>query len=180
MSDPQGAGSGAAGSGASGSGTGTRSGSGSGSVVGSGADLAAGWVTVPAGWRSLPDLVVPVAAQAAAAKVRVEGREGYGDPASGCFALLQRVSAPAVGFSEGQANAALLRALGTSGFTAGPVSQAELPFVGRGVQGRIRSTTRQAGDRIAVLSLACFYNDREPERCRPVCDAMLDSAGARR
>jgi hypothetical protein len=75
---------------------------------------------------------------------------------------------------------AIMRQLQGAEYTAGPIA-AELPFVGHGVQGRMRVATEPAAeDRIAVLSVACFYNDREPERCRPTCDAMLDSAGARR
>ncbi len=134
-------------------------------------------VTIPAGWRPLAELAGALPAQASGAKVVLESRQGWGDPAQGCFALLQRVSAPARGFHLGRAQAALLQALQATGFTAGP-NAAELPFVGHGVQGRMRSTTQpEAQDRIAVVSLACFYNGREPDRCRPTCDAMLDSVG---
>jgi hypothetical protein len=134
-------------------------------------------VTIPAGWRPLAELAGSIPAQASGAQVVVESRQGWGDPAQGCFALLQRVSAPARGFHLGRTQAALLQAMQATGFTAGP-NAAQLPFVGRGVQGRMRSSTQpQAEDRIAVVSLACFYNDREPDRCRPTCDAMLDSVG---
>jgi hypothetical protein len=138
------------------------------------------WAAVPAGWRELGELEVEGRARKRDDQVWVESRRAYGDLASGCFALLQRASAPARGFNLGRMQAALMQALQAAGFTAGPNS-AELPFLGRGVQGRVRSTTAPAeGGRIAVLSLACFYNGREPERCRPMCDAMLDSAGTGR
>ncbi len=137
-------------------------------------------VTIPAGWRPLAELAGALPAHASGAQVVVESRQGWGDPAQGCFALLQRVSAPARGFHLGRAQAALLQALQATGFTAGP-NAAELAFVGHGVQGRMRSTTQpEAQDRIAVVSLACFYNGREPDRCRPTCDAMLDSVGTGR
>ncbi len=137
-------------------------------------------MTIPAGWRPLAELAGALPTKANGAQVVLESRQGWGDPAQGCFALLQRVSAPARGFHLGRAQAALLQALQATGFTAGPNS-AELPFVGHGVQGRMRSTTQpEAQDRIAVVSLACFYNGREPDRCRPTCDAMLDSVGTGR
>ena len=139
-----------------------------------GQDQGAEWVTVPAGWRMLAELAV----ESRAAGVRVESRRIYGDPAGGCFALLQRATAPAKGFNERHAQAELLAGLQAAGFKGGPNS-GDMPFSGRGVQGRLRATATPVGeDRIAVLSAACFYNDREPERCRPMCDAMLDSAGA--
>jgi hypothetical protein len=137
-------------------------------------------VAVPAGWRALGELEVEGRVRTREDPVWVEWRRAYGDAARGCFALLQRASAPALGFHLGRMQAALMQALQAAGFTAGP-SAAELPFLGRGVQGRVRSTTAPAqGGRIAVLSLACFYNGREPDRCRPTCDAMLDSAGTGR
>lgn len=137
---------------------------------------------MPAGWRPLAELAPAPETPAEPSKngVRIESRSAYGDPASGCFALLQRLSAPARGFDEARAREAVMRQLQGAEYTAGPVAE-ELPFVGHGVQGRMRTATEPAAeDRIAVLSAACFYNDREPERCRPMCDAMLDSAGARR
>lgn len=137
------------------------------------------WVTVPAGWRPLGELAVGAPARSDAG-VRVESRRLYGQPADGCFAVLQRASVRARGFSEDGAQTTMVRALQVAGFTAGP-SAAQLPFAGRGVQGRVRSVVTPAGaDRIAILSAACFYNGREPDRCRPMCDAMLDSAGTGR
>jgi hypothetical protein len=134
---------------------------------------------VPAGWRAMGELAVDGPARPRA-DVRVEWRRLHGDAAAGCFAVLQRASGSVRGFSEEGAQAALMRALQGAGFTAGP-NAADLRFAGRGVQGRIRSTVAPAGGaRIAVLSVACFYNDREPDRCRPMCDAMLDSAGTGR
>ncbi len=175
-------------------GTGTETGSGNGSGAGSGsmAGAAAGaavaearrgeeaeGVTIPAGWRPLAELAGAIPT-ARGAPVVVEARKGWGDPAHGCFALMQRVSAPAKGFHLGRTQAALLQAMQATGFTAGP-NAVELPFVGRGVQGRMRSSTLpEAQDRIAVVSLACFYNGREPDRCQPMCDAMLDSVGTGR
>jgi hypothetical protein len=143
------------------------------------ADREAEWVRVPAGWRPLAELAAAPGGEPRK-DVRVESRSAYGDPASGCFAVLQRLSVPARGFDAGHARQAVMRQLQAVEYTAGPMAE-ELPFVGHGVQGRMRMATEAAAeDRIAVLSAACFYNDREPERCRPMCDAMLDSAGARR
>jgi hypothetical protein len=149
--------------------------------AGAARDPAVEWVTVPSGWRPLAELASDGSGQAGS-EVRVEARRAHGDLARGCFALLQRATAPARGFDPRRATQSFIRELERVGFTAGPSGAgAEVPFVGRGVQGRMRATTApDANDRIAVLSVACFYNDREPDRCRPTCDAMLDSAGGKR
>jgi len=159
-----------------GTGTGSRADAGPAS-----ADTAAQWITVPTGWRPLADLVIEPPAAPPESAVRVESRSAHGDPAAGCFVLVQRLSVPAKGFDQGRAMAALLEQLKGAGWTAGPASDGELPFLGPGLQGRLRARVDpEAGDRTVVLSVACFYNDREPDRCRPTCEAILDSAGVRR
>lgn len=150
---------------------------GTGMAAGAAPIAGAEWIAVPSGWRPLPGMVPE--GQAGSGAVQVESRQGVGDPALGCFALLQRVSAPVRGFDGERAYAAVVRELETAGFTAGPAG-AQMPFQGRGVRGRVRTIIAgRTADRVTVLSAACFYNDREPDRCRPMCDAMLDSAGVR-
>lgn len=154
---------------------------------GAAAGTEAGWAAVPSGWRTLAELAPEGSAPPADAPVRVEERRAYGDPALGCFALLQRATAPAKGFDERRVAEAFAAELRTAGFLQGQgqgpgpgpgPAGAGLSFEGRGVRGQMRfSTAADAGGRIAVRSVACFYNDREPERCRPACDTLLDSTG---
>lgn len=128
----------------------------------------------------MAELVPAGQARAGEGAVRADPPRAYGDPASGCFALLQRVSAPVVGFDQARAIERLVRDLQAAGFQAGP-GASELPFAGHGFEGRMRVVAApDGGDRIALRSAACFYNGREPDRCRAACQAMLDSAGATR
>jgi hypothetical protein len=129
-------------------------------------------VTVPATWRELPELLRPPGSADAA--IRVVIRRAHGDPALGCFSLLQRISAPAK-TDLPAALAAVLPALTGHGFDVA-LEGAVTGFTGNGVRGRIAVASAPGGrGRIAVLSAACFYNDRAPDRCRPACDALLAS-----
>jgi len=141
---------------------------------------AAEWVAVPSDWRPLAELAPAPAAPESPARVSVGSRRAYGDPARGCYALVQEVTAASRGFDERRAMEALGRDLAAAGFTIGP-DAAGLRFAGRGFEGRLRATATSPGaDRIAVRSVACFYNDREPDQCRRMCDGILDSAEAAR
>jgi hypothetical protein len=133
---------------------------------------------LPAGWRELPELAL--AAPAAAGPVRVESRRGYGDPASGCFALVQRASGE--GAQASAARAALVAGLKKRGFeVSGGTSGEELAVRGPGMAGRIRTAIHvQAGGRFAAVSTACFHNDRQPDRCEAECAALLDRLGGGR
>jgi hypothetical protein len=126
---------------------------------------------LPDGWRELPELALA----AKPGQVRVESRRGYGDPASGCFALVQRVSGErARAAAARSALAAGLKARGLQVSGDGEVLAVE----GLGIQGRIRTAIRdEAGGRFAAVSAACFYNQRQPDRCKLQCDTLLDRLG---
>ena len=126
---------------------------------------------LPDGWRELPELALA----AKPGQVRVESRRGYGDPASGCFALVQRVSGErARAAATRSALAAGLKARGLQVSGDGEV----LAVDGLGIQGRIRTVIRdEAGGRFAAVSAACFYNQRQPDRCKLQCDTLLDRLG---
>ena len=125
---------------------------------------------LPDGWRELPELALA----GKPGQVRVESRRGYGDPASGCFALVQRVSGERVRAAAARsALAAGLEARGLQVSGDGEVLAVE----GLGVQGRIRTAIRQEGGRFAAVSAACFYNQRQPDRCKLQCDTLLDRLG---
>jgi hypothetical protein len=126
---------------------------------------------LPAGWRELPELAL--AAQPG--RVRVESRRAYGDPASGCFALVQRVSGE--GAKAAAARAALATGLRARGLEVSGEGE-ELAFSGLGIEGRIRTAIHdEPAGRFAAVSAACFYNGRQPERCKTQCDGLLDTLG---
>jgi len=126
---------------------------------------------LPQGWRELPELALP----ARPGPVAIESRRGAGDPASGCYALVQRATgehakAPA-------ARAALVAGLRKRGLEVSGEGE-ELAVSGLGVEGRIRTTMRDDGaGRLAAVSTACFFSSRRPDRCKSQCDALLERLG---
>jgi hypothetical protein len=126
----------------------------------------------------MAELAPPRAAPAGSA-LSIEAASAFGDPALGCFALVQGVSVPADDFEVQRATARITRDLGAAGLAIGPgATGSDVPFAGLGFEGRMRITAAAEGGRVALRSVACFYNGRE--RCRTACQTMLDSAGARR
>ena len=126
---------------------------------------------MPDGWRELPELALA----GKPGQVRVDSRRAFGDPASGCFALVQRVSGQ--GAKAARARTALATGLRARGLEVSGEGD-ELAVSGLGIQGRIRTAIREeAGGRFAAVSAACFYNGRQPERCKTPCDELLDRLG---
>ena len=133
-------------------------------------------LVVPTGWVAEPSLVAALGAPRA--PVRVEAQRGVGDPADGCFAVLERISAPAGRAALDAVKAGFRQALDKAGF-ATREDRSGFRMTGHGVEGRVRLVTAsQAGQRIAAVSAACFYNHREPDRCRVTCNTLLESLAA--
>lgn len=128
---------------------------------------------LPDGWRELPELALA----ARPGQVRVESRRGYGDPASGCFALVQRVSGERAPAKAKAAESALASGLEARGLQVSG-DGGELAVEGLGMKGRIRTAIRdESGGGFAAVSAACFYNQRQPDRCKLQCDTLLDRLG---
>jgi hypothetical protein len=126
---------------------------------------------LPDGWRELPELALA----AEPGPVRIESRRAYADPASGCYALVQRASAERA--RPEAARRALVSGLKKRGLEVSGEGE-ELQVRGLGLEGRIRTLFRaRDGERTAAVSTACFYNRRQPERCKAQCDALLDRLG---
>lgn len=127
---------------------------------------------LPAGWRELPELAL-VAAKTGA--VRLESRRGYGDPATGCYALVQRASGE--GAKAAASRAALVAGLEKRGLEVTGEGDV-LAVSGLGIEGRIRTAMKDdGGGRLTAVSAACFYNRRQPDRCRAQCDALVERLG---
>jgi hypothetical protein len=128
---------------------------------------------LPDGWREIPELALA----AKPGQVRVESRRGFGDPASGCFALVQRVSGERARARAKAAESALASGLEARGLQVSG-DGGELAVEGLGMKGRIRTAIRdESGGGFAAVSAACFYNQRQPDRCKVQCDTLLDRLG---
>jgi len=126
---------------------------------------------LPEGWREIPELALATLGK----EIRVESRRGFGDPARGCFAVVQRMSGKGVRLEA--VRAALASGLRTRGLNVSGEGD-ELAVKGLGIEGRIRTAlSGETGGRFAALSAACFYNGRQPDRCKLQCDALLDRLG---
>lgn len=133
-------------------------------------------LVVPTGWVDQPSLVAALGSPKT--PVRVEARRGVGDPADGCFAVLERISAPAGRAAQGAVEAGFREALDKAGFATHDASGG-FSLTGHGVEGRVRLlTASQAGQRASAVSAVCFYNHREPDRCRVSCNTLLESLAA--
>jgi hypothetical protein len=126
---------------------------------------------LPDGWRQVPELALA----AEPGPVRIESRRAYADPATGCYALVQQASADRA--RPEAARRALVSGLKKRGLEVSGEGD-ELEVRGLGLEGRIRTAFRaRDGERSAAVSTACFYNQRQPERCKAQCDALLDRLG---
>jgi hypothetical protein len=122
-------------------------------------------------WRALPSLVAR--AGEARAGVRVEERRAFGDTASGCFLVEQRISAPAEALDAEVAMRSFTEGLAARGFEVKRSGEG-IELRGRGIEGRARTVFAAAAQgRTVAVSTACFHNQREPERCRARCDERL-------
>lgn len=162
-------------------------------------------VVLPADWRELPALLGAAAASdddgdGDDERDAVE-RVGVGDPASGCYAILQVAEAETDGAPSVEAlHAALAAELAAAGLAeVGPQSAADraavlghmapdptaivsgtrstLPLRGLGIEGALDSelVVDLDAERAAVVSLACFDDRREPRWCRDRCEALRGS-----
>jgi hypothetical protein len=126
---------------------------------------------LPEGWRELPELALA----GTPGPARVESRRAIGDPASGCYALTQRVSGE--GARPKATRAALIAGLKRRGLEVSGDGEA-LTVSGLGVEGTVRTALREdGGGRLVAVSTACFYNGRQPGRCKAQCAALLERLG---
>jgi hypothetical protein len=125
---------------------------------------------LPEGWREVPELALA----ASPGPARVESRRAYGDLASGCYALTQQVSGQ--GAKVDATRAALVAGLRRRGLEVSGDGEL-LTVTGLGVEGTIRTVLREDHGRLVAASAACFYNRRQPERCKAQCAALLDRPG---
>ncbi|MCL4226772.1 MAG: hypothetical protein KJZ91_20100 [Myxococcales bacterium] len=151
------------------------------------ADPAPPPLTLPAGWSPLPE--VAEASHAAATRgagdrpVRVRA---WGDPGVGCFVAVVDLTGTrdeplaAIG---AELRATLGGMVDVEGWTyvEGPVAEVSATFARPPQRGALRGriVAAPAGVPRATIA-ACFYNEREPARCRLACDAALASLEAPR
>ncbi|HEY4055122.1 MAG TPA: hypothetical protein VGM39_00895 [Kofleriaceae bacterium] len=131
----------------------------------------------PAGWISLPAIADVMRDAARSAGANVIGREAWGEPSRGCYAVWMRL-----GGSGAKADVIVSSFGGTDAVKAGGailtsdvVKPTAIPGTlsfawKRGVYaGKLRAKITADG----VEALSCFANDREPKACEAGCNAML-------
>ncbi len=126
---------------------------------------------LPEGWRELPELALA----AGPGPARVESRRAFGDPATGCYALVQRASGK--GGKVQATRAALAAGLRRRGLEVSGEGEM-LEVSGLGIEGTIRTALRDdGGGRLVAVSAACFFNGRQADRCKAQCGALLERVG---
>ncbi len=149
-------------------------------------------IELPANFQRLAE--PGAAARAAAAEVAASRddvavtAELWGDPAMGCYALIERVDFPA---SAADVGALLRQALGaateielgeddrpaaaTPGAPPDPDAPMTFTFTSRAFRGtgHLRFRPPEAGSR-GIDLIACFHNQRYRQRSRKLCAALLE------
>jgi hypothetical protein len=140
-------------------------------------------LTVPAGWRALPELVTAASDAGKQAKLRVEGIEAWGEPSRGCYAtwlaLTGDKGAPdaiaELMVSELSASPALAGITITDVVKPAPKTESgvlSLAFTRAPYRGTLRAQLGKTG---AHAVLACFWNEREPLACEAACNQLVGS-----
>jgi hypothetical protein len=151
------------------------------------ADLAKKYrLTVPADWVELPKIAEAArAAATTAAKDVTSTVVAWGQPAAGCYAVLAEHRGGAKGESL-EASAKRLRetlaALGVppavapaKGTRPADVLDLDVPIASKqhDVTGTVRARLYRAAGVPQATALACFHNQREPDHCRTLCQALI-------
>jgi len=109
-------------------------------------------------------------------------RRAWGDSAAGCILIVHELSAKEidpVAIADG-----LLAGLSAAGLPAEAKRQDSgdenlMVMAGRlldPVPGQIKLFTRQEGTLVDASAVACFWGEREPERCAAACESAMSSA----
>jgi len=134
-------------------------------------------LTVPAGWRALPELVTAASKASEQAKLHVDGVEAWGEPSRGCYATWLSVTgeqgAPDVVadlmIAELSGTPALAGIAITDVVKPAPTTESgamSLAFTRAPYRGTLRAQLGKTG---AYAVLACFWNEREPIACEAAC-----------
>jgi len=131
----------------------------------------------PAGWRELPDLVIAAPPAQGAA---ITFRGGWGDPGAGCF-LLGQVATVGPGGTPAAIYAAMTTGLREAGFELRPTQAAAaatavlLELAGGAFTALVAGDAAVGDDRAGVTArvAACFFNQRQPETSRQLCEREL-------
>jgi hypothetical protein len=144
-------------------------------------------LTVPAGWRALPELVTAATEASKQAKLHVDGIEAWGEPSRGCYATWlamtgERGAPDALAermLAELSATPALA-GISITDVVKPTVKTAEsgvlsLAFARPPYRGRLRAQIGGPGKTAAYAVLACFWNEREPLACEAACGQLVGS-----
>lgn len=141
-------------------------------------------LTVPAGWRALPELVTAATDVAKQSKLRLDAVEAWGEPSRGCYSTWLAVTGDP-GAPDALAELVIADLSATPALTGIAISDVVKPTVKTaesGVmslafsrapyRGRLRAQIGKTG---AYAVLACFWNEREPIACEAACTQLVGS-----
>ncbi len=145
---------------------------------------AAAAATPHGSWRALDDLAAPAAAAIADAPGLAGGARAWGDPAAGCFGVVQElrteqpVADPTTAIAEVHASLHDAIAAGGATFESWSAERSVSTGVFRrgGFDAQIRSVASiDPSGALSVRSAVCFYNERDAERSRDRCRRFLET-----
>jgi hypothetical protein len=125
----------------------------------------------------------------------------HGDPAMGCFVLALRTGSGSAAMHDALREALSRPGQGAPAWTLRDWSTAPVPgpapagapagtppvpvgtrstfaFTGKDLQGEVRVLSRGLNPPADTMAVACFYNEREPERSARLCQRMLPALEA--
>lgn len=119
---------------------------------------------IPTSWRELPALV------RSADKADQKTPRAWGNPSQGVYAVEESIEG--LDGSSAEVLEHIAKALEKKGFTAMALASGTARFEHDGKIGQVRVS--RIGEETRIVT--CFYNEREPERSRLECDALLSKS----
>jgi hypothetical protein len=140
---------------------------------------AAPGLTIPDHWRELPEMI---RSEPTLDGISIAARKAWGDPVGGVFFIAQTIETDKTG-SAAELRAALVQTLGAAELKLGAADPTADPlridFEAAGLSGAVMaSIAKQAKGKLRVRSVACFYNQREPEISEQLCNALFSQFAA--
>ncbi|HEY4180105.1 MAG TPA: hypothetical protein VGM90_24855 [Kofleriaceae bacterium] len=129
-------------------------------------------IKAPQGWISLPAIADVMRDAATTAGAKVIGREAWGEPSRGCYAVWMRLG------GSGANPDNVITSLGDpkNGFATSDVVKPTavpgtltLAWKHGAYAGKLRAKIETDG----MAMLSCFANDREPKSCEAACTSLL-------
>jgi predicted lipid-binding transport protein (Tim44 family) len=138
-------------------------------------------LAIPTSWQPLPAIADAMRAAIRDPAIAVDTSAAWGEPARGCYAIALTLHggdaaidavADQLLVSLGAATATEIRRP-PAGAAGGTLA---LTFTRPPYRGQLRVELARARGSTSAEAVACFANDREPDRCARTCRALLGAA----